>query len=163
MLYVVTLNAAKNPCILPEALNQLGDIHPAMFRRSQRAYSKSIPSLIAPRTDPYVRVYAYGSYHGSMAANTACRTPPVPWDMQFPLCVGSMWDRTMSPRPVPFPPQPPQKVSLPCSAAPQALRHSPTSPTRACPPFGLWPSRTGLASPEQGVFVDLPVLVHVVS
>ncbi len=26
---------------------------------------------------------------------TACRTPPVPWDMQFPLCVGSMWDRTM--------------------------------------------------------------------
>ncbi len=25
----------------------------------------------------------------------ACRTPPVPWDMQFPLCVGSMWDRTM--------------------------------------------------------------------
>jgi hypothetical protein len=22
----------------------------------------------------------------------ACRTPPIPWDMQFPLCVGSMWD-----------------------------------------------------------------------
>ena len=49
-----------------------------------------------------------------------------------------------SPRPVPFPPQPPQKVSLPCSAGSQVLRHSPTSPARAGPPFGLWPSRTGL-------------------
>jgi hypothetical protein len=49
-----------------------------------------------------------------------------------------------SPRPVPFPPQPPQKVSLPCSAGSQVLRHSPTSPARARPPFGLWPSRTGL-------------------
>jgi hypothetical protein len=29
-------------------------------------------------------------------------------------------------------------------AATRILRHSPTSPARACPPFGLWPSRTGL-------------------
>src|ERR1035438_1167822 len=26
----------------------------------------------------------------------------------------------------------------------QVLRHSPTSPARACPHYGLWPSRTGL-------------------
>ena len=49
-----------------------------------------------------------------------------------------------SPSSVPFPPQPPQKVALPCSAGSQVLRHSPTSPARTCPPFGLWPSRTGL-------------------
>src|SRR6266852_7767987 len=49
-----------------------------------------------------------------------------------------------SPSSVPFPPQPPQKVALPCSVGSQVLRHSPTSPARACPPFGLWPSRTGL-------------------
>ena len=49
-----------------------------------------------------------------------------------------------SPRPEPFPPKPPQKVALPCSTGSQVLRHSPTSPSRACPPFSLWPSRTGL-------------------
>src|SRR5260370_7339326 len=49
-----------------------------------------------------------------------------------------------SPSSVPFPPQPPQKVALPCSAGSQVLRHSPTSPARTCPPFGLWPSRTAL-------------------
>jgi len=32
----------------------------------------------------------------------------------------------------------------PCSAGSQVLLHSPTSPTRACPPCGSWPSRTGL-------------------
>src|SRR5271169_1380694 len=26
----------------------------------------------------------------------------------------------------------------------RVVRHSPTSPARACPPCGLWPSRTGL-------------------
>ncbi len=31
-----------------------------------------------------------------------------------------------------------------CSAGSQVLRHSPTSPARACPPFGQRPSRTGL-------------------
>ena len=41
-------------------------------------------------------------------------------------------------------PQPPRKVALPCSVGSQVVRHSPTSPARACPPFGLWPSRTGL-------------------
>src|SRR6516162_4131803 len=40
--------------------------------------------------------------------------------------------------------KPPRKVALPCSVGSQVLRHSPTSPVRACPPFGLWPSRTGL-------------------
>src|SRR5215467_10417940 len=44
----------------------------------------------------------------------------------------------------PFPPQPPQVVALPCSAGSLVLRHSPTSPARACPPFASWPSRTGL-------------------
>jgi type IV secretory pathway VirB2 component (pilin) len=49
-----------------------------------------------------------------------------------------------SPSSVPFPPQPPRKVALPCSAGSPVLRHSPTSPARTCPPCGLWPSRTGL-------------------
>ena len=49
-----------------------------------------------------------------------------------------------SPSSVPFPPQPPQKVALPCSAGSQVIRRCPTSPERSCPPFGLWPSRTGL-------------------
>jgi hypothetical protein len=49
-----------------------------------------------------------------------------------------------SPPAAPFPPRPPQKVAFPCSVGSQVLRHSPTSPARACPPFGLWPSRTGL-------------------
>src|SRR5215813_10856972 len=46
--------------------------------------------------------------------------------------------------PAPFPPQPPRKVAPPCSAGSTVLRHSPTSPERSRPPFGLWPSRTGL-------------------
>ena len=50
-----------------------------------------------------------------------------------------------SPQSVPFPPRPPQKVALRCSAGSLVLRHSPTSPVRSCPQFGLWPSRTGLA------------------
>ena len=35
-------------------------------------------------------------------------------------------------------------VAFPCSVGSQVVRRSPTSPARACPPFGLWPSRTGL-------------------
>jgi hypothetical protein len=50
-----------------------------------------------------------------------------------------------SPQSAPFPPRPPQKTALPCSAGSPVLRHSPTSPARSCPPFGLWPSRTGLS------------------
>src|SRR5215472_19282432 len=49
-----------------------------------------------------------------------------------------------SPSSVPFPPRPPQKISLPCSAGSPVLQHSPTPPARACPPCGFWPSRTGL-------------------
>jgi hypothetical protein len=45
---------------------------------------------------------------------------------------------------VSFPPRPPRKAALPCSAGSRVLRHSPTSPARSRPPFGLWPSRTGL-------------------
>ena len=36
------------------------------------------------------------------------------------------------------------RLPLLCSAGSRVLRHSPTSPVRARPPFGLWPSRTGL-------------------
>src|SRR5260370_7548915 len=50
-----------------------------------------------------------------------------------------------SPQSVPFPSRPPRKVALRCSAGSLVLRHSPTSPVRSCPQFGLWPSRTGLA------------------
>jgi hypothetical protein len=49
-----------------------------------------------------------------------------------------------SPPAAPFPPRPPQEVVFPCSIGSQVLRRSPTSPARARPPFGLWPSRTGL-------------------
>jgi hypothetical protein len=49
-----------------------------------------------------------------------------------------------SPSSAPFPPQPPRKVALPCSAGSPVLRRSPTSPVRSRPPCGLWPSRTGL-------------------
>src|SRR5215472_1786923 len=37
-----------------------------------------------------------------------------------------------------------RRHTLRCSAGSRVLRHSPTSPVRACPPFGSWPSRTGL-------------------
>ena len=49
-----------------------------------------------------------------------------------------------SPPAAPFPPQPPQEVAFPCSAGSSVLRCSPTSPARACPSYGFWPSRTGL-------------------
>src|SRR6516165_9911465 len=49
-----------------------------------------------------------------------------------------------SPLSAPFPPPPPPKVALLCSAGSQVLRHSPTSPSRSRPPFGLRPLRTGL-------------------
>jgi hypothetical protein len=41
-----------------------------------------------------------------------------------------------SPPAAPFPPRPPQEVSLPCSVGSQVLRRSPTSPTRAYPSCG---------------------------
>ena len=44
----------------------------------------------------------------------------------------------------PFPPRPPRKAALPCSAGSRVLRHSPTSPVRSRPQFGLWPLRTCL-------------------
>ena len=105
---------------------------------------KGRSSLIAPRTDPYVRVYAYGSYHGSMAVTLLAAHRPFPGTCSSRSESGACGIERCSPRPVPFPPQPPQKVCHPCSAGSQVLRHSPTSPARACPPFGLWPSRTGL-------------------
>jgi hypothetical protein len=67
-----------------------------------------------------------------------------------------------SPWSVSFPPQPPRKLALLCSTGSPLLRHSPTSPARAYPPFGLWPSRTGLHHARRRAG-DLPVLVHVVS
>src|SRR5262249_44443053 len=67
-----------------------------------------------------------------------------------------------SPSSVPFPPRPPREVSLLCSAGSQVLRHSPTSPARACPPCGF-----GLRGPALIIRPrragDLPVLVYVVS
>ena len=49
-----------------------------------------------------------------------------------------------SPPAAPFPSQPPQEVTFYCSASSSVLRRSPTSPVRACPSYGFWPSRTGL-------------------
>jgi hypothetical protein len=88
--------------------------------------------------------HVYGSYHGSMAAKLLAAHSPFPGACSSRSVSGACGIERCSPRPVPFPPQPPQKVSLPCSAGSQVLRLSPTSPARACPPFGLWPSRTGL-------------------
>ena len=68
-----------------------------------------------------------------------------------------------SPLSAPFPPRPPRRVALLCSAGSTVLRHSPTSPERSRPPFGLWPSRTGLDLLRPRRPGDLPVLVHVVS
>jgi hypothetical protein len=79
-----------------------------------------------------------------MAAKLLAAHRPFPETCSSRSVSGACGIERCSPRPVPFPPQPPQKVSLPCSAGSQVLRHSPTSPARACPPFGLWPSRTGL-------------------
>jgi hypothetical protein len=79
-----------------------------------------------------------------MAAKLLAAHRPFPGTCSSRSVSGACGIERCSPRPVPFPPQPPQKVSLPCSAGSQVLRHSPTSPARACPPFGLWPSRTGL-------------------
>jgi hypothetical protein len=66
------------------------------------------------------------------------------WNMQRPCSEsGTCAPERCPPPAAPFPPQPPRKVSLRCSAGSQVLWHSPTSPTRACPHYGLWPSRTG--------------------
>ena len=86
-----------------------------------------------------------------MAAKLLAAHRPFPGTCSSRSVSGACGIERCSPRPVPFPPQPPQKVSLPCSAGSQVLRHSPTSPARACPPFGLWPSRTGLDPTDQGV------------
>ena len=60
---------------------------------------------------------------------------------------GACAPKRCSPSAASFPPQPPRKVSLRCSAGSQVLWRSQTSPARACPHYGLWPSRTGL--PQQ--------------
>jgi hypothetical protein len=49
-----------------------------------------------------------------------------------------------SPQPAPFPPQSPPRLAPLCSIGSAVLWRSPTSPAHARPPFGLWPSRTGL-------------------
>jgi hypothetical protein len=50
-----------------------------------------------------------------------------------------------SPRSAPFHPQPRPKVAPLRLAGSSVLQHSPTAPERSRPPYGLWPSRTGLA------------------
>jgi len=44
----------------------------------------------------------------------------------------------------------------------QVVRHSPTSPARACPQYGFWPSRTGLDRQTKACWRS-PGFVHVVS
>ena len=76
--------------------------------------------------------------------------------MQFPLCVGSMWDRTMfsTARALPSPTsaEGPSLVRL-------VHRYYGTVrllPARACPPFGLWPSRTGLDRQTKACWMRSP-------
>ena len=83
-----------------------------------------------PREGLWSRVAA----HRSTPGTCACRSVS-----------GACVVERCSPRSASFPPQPPPKVALLCSAGSRVLRRSPTAPERACPPFGLWPSRTGLA------------------
>jgi hypothetical protein len=74
----------------------------------------------------------------------ACRTPPNPRDMRFPLCVGRMCDGTMfsSVCALPSPASAEGRPSLFDWFTGTTAR--PTSPVHSRPPFGLWPSRTGL-------------------
>jgi len=65
--------------------------------------------------------------------------------MRFPLCVGSMLGGTMFSSVCVLPSPTSAEGCPPCSAGSSVLRRSPTAPERSCPPFGLWPSRTGLA------------------
>ena len=63
----------------------------------------------------------------------------------FPaLCRTHVRWNSVLPNLCPFPPRPPRKVALRCSAGSLVVRHSPTSPERSRPQFGLWPLRTGL-------------------
>jgi hypothetical protein len=82
----------------------------------------------------------------------ACRTPRNPWDMQFPSVSGTCEIVRCSPQSVPFPPRPPPRLAPHCSAGSSVLRHSPTSPARACPPFALWAPRTGLDLSTKSLF-----------
>ncbi len=63
---------------------------------------KGRSSLIAPRTDPYVRVYAYGSYHGSMAVTLLAAHRPFPGTCSSRSESGACGIERCSPRPVPF-------------------------------------------------------------
>ena len=89
-----------------------------------------------------------------MAAKLLAAHRPYPGTCSSRSVSGACGIKRCSPRPVPFPPQPPQKVSLPCSAGSQVLRHSPTSPERGCPPCGLWPSRTGFDHQTKAVEIS---------
>ena len=61
---------------------------------------------------------------------------------------GTCWMDQRSPWPAAFLPQPPPKVALLCSAGSLVVRRSPTPPPRACPPYGIAPSRTGLPTSQ---------------
>ena len=87
---------------------------------------------------------AYGSYLRECGKRTN-RTPYNLWNTQTPaLCRETCQIERCSPWSTPFPHQPPRKTSPRCSAGSSVIWRSPTSPERACPPFGLSPSRTGL-------------------
>ena len=79
----------------------------------------------------------------------AFRTPDSPGTCVSHSVSGACVVGRCSPESVPFPPQPPQRVSSLCSVGSLVVRHSPTSPVRSCPPLGLWPSRTGLDLPTK--------------
>ena len=87
----------------------------------------------------------------SKAVNRSCfltfatsRTPRNPCDMCFPLCVGDMCDAAMFSSVCALPSPTSAEFAPLCSIGSSVLWRSPTSPARARPPFGLWPSRTGL-------------------
>jgi hypothetical protein len=73
---------------------------------------------------------------------------PIPGTCVARSVSGACWTDRSSPRSAAFPPQPPPKVALPCSAGSQVLCPSATPPPRACPHYGIAPSRTGLPTAQ---------------
>src|SRR5262245_11384701 len=70
----------------------------------------------------------------------------------FPRSVsGTCKIERCSPQSAPFPPQPPLKVTLRCSAGSRVLRHSPTSPERSCPAVRFMAFADRPSSFDQGV------------
>ena len=107
------------------------------------------------RTDPYERVYAYGSYHGSMAAKLLAAHRPFPGTCSSRSVSGVCGIERCSPRPVPLPVNRPElrspelsrpQCSLSALAISQQLRSWGCNSRAGRPDFG--PSRKNASENE---------------